>query len=280
MDDTEYEGHGGATAHAARDGDGTHAGAAGTAPTQPTASTASVRREGAAAARADEANRLLAALALDDYDWLLLQLTPVRLRLRDVLVEPEQPIAHVYFVREGVGSMLAVEQEGGEVEVGTIGREGFVGLPVLLGAETSSYRGIVQVEGEAWRLSADAFRRALDERPEVRRRCLRYAQYFADQMAQSVACNRLHTLEERCARWLLMTHDRVHGDVFELTHEFLATMLGVRRAGVTVAMGTLQNAGLVTYSRGRVSILDRAALEASACGCYAITRTSYDRLLA
>lgn len=245
-----------------------HAGTAGTAV-----------RESAADARADEPNRLLCTLARDDYEWLLPQLTPTRLRLRDVLIEPEQPIAHVYFVREGVGSMLAVEQEGGEVEVGTIGREGLVGLPVLLGAEASSYRVIVQVEGDAWRMGADAFRRALDERPEVRRRCLRYAQYFADQMAQSVACNRLHALEERCARWLLMTHDRVHGEVFELTHEFLATMLGVRRAGVTVAMGTLQHTGLVTYSRGRVTILDRAALEAAACGCYAITRASYARLL-
>ena len=250
------------TALAARDGDASHAGAAGTVTAPP-----------------DEPNRLLAALPPDEYAGLLPQLSPVRLRLRDVLVEPEQPLEHVYFVREGVGSMLAVEQEGGQVEVGTIGREGFVGLPLLHDADTSAYRVIVQVEGDAWRMGAGAFRRALDERPELRRRCLRYAQHFADQMAQSVACNRLHTLEERCARWLLMTHDRVHGDVFELTHEFLATMLGVRRAGVTVAMGTLQHAGLVTYTRGRVTILDRAALEASACGCYAITRASYDRLL-
>ena len=266
MTDTEHTARGAAPMHGSHDGDGMHA-------------TATVRRDGAAAAHAEEPNRLLRALAPDDYEWLLPQLTPMRLRLRDVLVEPQRPITHVYFVREGVGSMLAVEQEGGEVEVGTIGREGFVGLPLLLDAETSSYRVIVQVEGDAWRLGADAFRRLLDERPHLRRRCLRYAQYFADQMAQSVACNRLHTLEERCARWLLMTHDRVHGDVFELTHEFLATMLGVRRAGVTVAMGTLQGAGLVTYSRGRVSILDRALLEGAACDCYGVTRASYDRLL-
>jgi len=138
---------------------------------------------------------------------------------------------------------------------------------------------IVQIEGDAWRLSADEFRRVVDDRPAVRHLLLRYAQYFADQTAQSVACNRLHTLEERCARWLLMTHDRVHDEAFELTHEFLAVMLGVRRAGVTVAMGVLQSAGIVRYSRGRVTVLDRPRLEEVSCRCYHVTRTAQDRLL-
>jgi CRP-like cAMP-binding protein len=273
MDDTRHTG-GDAPARSTHDGDG-----APPAVPAPVATSTSTRREGAAAAHAAESNRLLASLPVDEYEWLLPQLVPVRLRLKEVLIEAHQPIGHVHFVREGVCSMIATEQEGGDVEVGTIGCEGLVGLPLLFDAESSPYGTIVQVQGDAWRLGAGAFRRALQERPILHRRCLRFAQYFADQMAQSVACNRLHTLEERCARWLLMTHDRVHGDVFELTHEFLAVMLGVRRAGVTVAMGTLQSAGLVTYSRGRVSILDRAGLEASACGCYAITRASYDRLL-
>jgi CRP-like cAMP-binding protein len=273
MDDTRHTGAD-APARATHDGDG----APPAGPT-PVATSTSARREGAAAAHAAEPNRLLASLPVEEYEWLLPQLVPVRLRLKEVVIEPHQPIGHVYFVREGVTSMIATEQEGGDVEVGTIGREGFVGLPALFDAESSPYRTIVQVEGDAWRLGVGAFRRALQERPALHRRCLRFAQYFADQMAQSVACNRLHTLEERCARWLMMTHDRVHGDVFELTHEFLAMMLGVRRAGVTVAMGTLQSAGLVTYSRGRVSILDRAGLEASACRCYTVTRASYDRLL-
>jgi CRP-like cAMP-binding protein len=207
------------------------------------------------------------------------QLTPVRLTLRQELVEPDVPIRDVYFIREGVGSMLATEQEGGEIEVGTIGNEGFVGLPVLNGADRTPYRIMVQVEGDAWRLPADAFRQLVDERATVRHLLLRYAQYFADQLSQSVACNRLHTVEERCARWLLMTHDRVHGDTFELTHEFLALMLGVRRAGVTVVMGVLQGAKIVEYTRGRVSVLDRPRLEEACCRCYHITRSALDRLL-
>jgi CRP-like cAMP-binding protein len=148
-----------------------------------------------------------------------------------------------------------------------------------MGADRIPYRMFVQVEGDAWRLPADAFRRLVDERAPVRRLLLRFAQTFSDQVAQSVACNRLHTLDERCARWLLMTHDRVHGDAFEMTHEFLSYMLGVRRAGVTVAMGTLQGAGIVRYTRGRVAVLDRPRLEEVSCGCYHVTRTALDRLL-
>ncbi len=231
-----------------------------------------------AAAHTAEPNRLLRALDSAEYNALLPQLTPTRLRLRQILVEPDVPIGDVWFVREGVCSMIATEQEGGDIEVGTIGREGLVGLPVLLGADSTPNRVFVQVEGDAWRMPADAFRRVVDERAPVRRLCLRYAQYFADQLAQAVACNRLHTLEERCARWLLMTHDRVSGDEFELTHEFLGVMLGVRRAGVTVAMGALQTTGMLRYTRGRVTVLDRAQLEEVACACYSITRAGLDRL--
>ena len=237
------------------------------------------RRVGAAAAHAAEPNRLLRALPLAEYEAILPQLVPVRLRLRQVLVEPGVPIADVYFVREGVGSMIASEQEGGDIEVGTIGHEGLVGLPLLHAAESTPYRVLVQVEGDAWRMPADAFRWLVDERPVVRHLLLRYAQYFSDQLAQSVACNRLHALEERCARWLLMTHERVHRSDFELTHEFLATMLGVRRAGVSVAMGTLQHAGIIRYVRGRVQVLDQARLEEASCDCYAITHASLQRLL-
>lgn len=222
--------------------------------------------------------RLLRALPVGEYAALLLQLTPTRLRLKDVLVEPDEPIRHVYFPRDGVCSVIATGQEGGSIEVGTIGSDGLVGLPTLLGGDRMPYRVLVQVEGHGWRLGADAFRALVEERPAVRRLMLRYAQYYTDQVSQSVACNRLHTLEERCARWLLMTHDRVDGASFELTHEFLSIMLGVRRAGVTVAMGTLQAEGILRYVRGRVVVLDRAALERASCGCYAITRTALRRL--
>jgi CRP-like cAMP-binding protein len=235
--------------------------------------------EGYATAHAAEQNRLLRALPLAEYAHLLPQLTPVVLGLKQVLIEPDAPIRDVYFPRAGVGSMIADEQEGGAVEVGTIGPEGFIGLPVLMGADRMPYRVFVQVAGDGWRLSADTFRRVVDERPAVRQLLLRFAQTFTDQVSQSVACNRLHTVDERCARWLLMTLDRVHGESFELTHEFLSLMLGVRRAGVTVAMGTLQGAGIIRYMRGRVTVLDRPRLEEASCGCYHITRTASDRLL-
>jgi CRP-like cAMP-binding protein len=268
MDDVEQ-----ARAMGARDG------APSDAPGVDDPGTASVRHEGAAAAHAAEPNRLLRALPLADYAWLLPQLTPTRLRLKQVLIEPETPISHVWFVREGVASIIATEQEGGDIEVGTIGYEGLVGLPVLFEDDTLPNRVIIQVEGDGWRIAADAFRRVLDARPAVRKLCLRFAAYFTSQLSQAVACNRLHTLEERAARWLLMTHDRVHGMEFELTHEFLSVMLGVRRAGVSVAMGTLQAAGIVRYARGRVTVLDRAKLEEASCGCYRITRAALDRLL-
>ncbi len=238
-----------------------------------------VRSEGASVAHGAEQNRLLAALPLEEYALLLPRLVPVRLQLKDVLVEPDVPISDVHFPREGVCSVIATEQEGGDLEVGTIGCEGFVGLPVLNGTDSMPYRVIAQVPGHGWRLAADDFRQLVDERPVVRRLMLRYSQYYTDQVSQTAACNQLHTVEERCARWLLMTHDRVDGDAFELTHEFLAIMLGVRRAGVTVAMGTLQAAGFVRYMRGRVRILDRARLEEASCGCYHITRGAYARLL-
>jgi CRP-like cAMP-binding protein len=237
------------------------------------------RHSGAAAAHEAEPNRLLRALPLAEYERLLLQLRPQRLPLKLALIEPDEPITDIYFPREGVCSMIATEQEGGDIEVGTIGNEGLIGLPVLYGTDRMPYRVIVQIEGDAWRLSADTFRRLVDDRPVVRHLLLRFAQYFSEQITQSVACNRLHTLEERCARWLLMTHDRVHGGGFELTHEFLALMLGVRRAGVTVAMGALQSGGMLRYTRGRVEVLDRPRLEEASCGCYHITRTAFDRLL-
>jgi CRP-like cAMP-binding protein len=238
-----------------------------------------VRQEGLAAAHGAEQNRLLRALPAEEHARLLPQLTPVRLHLKDVLIEADTPIRDVYFPRQGVCSVLATEQEGGAIEVGTIGWEGFIGLPVLNGADAMPYRVIVQVTGDAWRLSADAFRQLVDERPAVRKLLLRYSQYFMDQVSQHAACNQLHTLEERCARWLLLTHDRVEGDAFEMTHEFLSLMLGVRRAGVSVTMGTLQAAGVLRYVRGRVEVRDRSGLEEASCGCYQVTRTALARLL-
>lgn len=242
-------------------------------------SVESQRREGFASARAAEPNRLLAMLSAEDSSELLPQLRPVRLRLKQLLVEADEPITDVYFIREGVASVIAHADEDAELEVGIIGKEGFVGLPLLFDVDSMPNRVIAQVEGDAWRLSAKAFLGMLDERPAFRKACLRYAQYFTVQIGQSVACNRLHTLEERCARWLLMTLERIEGDSFEMTHEFLSIMLGVRRAGVTVAMGTLQSAGILRYTRGRVSILDARRLQEASCGCYGLTRTWLEQLV-
>jgi CRP-like cAMP-binding protein len=260
--------------HGAPSGDG--AGSTGASTTPPAMTP---QQEGFAIAHGAEQNRLLRALPLAEYAHLLPQLTSVRLGLKQVLIEADAPITDIYFLRSGVSSMIAEEQEGGAVEVGTIGPEGFIGLPVLMGASRMPFRVFVQIEGDGLRMSADAFRRLVEERPAVRHLLMRFAQTFSDQMSQSVACNRLHTLDERCARWLLMTHDRVHGESFELTHEFLSYMLGVRRAGVTVAMGTLQGVGIIRYTRGRVTVLDRPRLEEASCGCYHITRAAFDRLL-
>lgn len=238
-----------------------------------------LREEGAAEAHRAEPNQLLRKLPLVDYEWLLPQLAAERLHLKQVLVEPNRSIRDIWFPRTGVCSMIAEEQAGDPMEVGTIGCDGFIGIPVVLGGDSMAYRVFVQIEGDGWRLGVEEFRRAIEERPVLRRLLLRFTQYFSDQLAQSVACNRLHTLEERCARWLLMTHDRVHGEAFELTHEFLSLMLGVRRAGVSVAMGVLQSAGIVRYTRGRVTILDRPRLEEASCDCYRITRAAQRRLI-
>lgn len=234
--------------------------------------------EGLNAAIAAEENRLLAKLPVGDYERILPELRPVRLDVNDVLIAPNKTIKDVWFIRHGVASMLADAHKGGAIEAGTIGREGFVGLPILHAVEYTPYSTIIQVAGDGWRMGADSFRRIIDERPRLREQCLRYAQFFSEETVQSVACNRLHSLDQRCARWLLMTADRVDGDAFSLTQNFLAMMLGVRRAGVSTAMGVLQRAGIIRHDRGRITIVDRERLEAAACDCYGITRAAHERL--
>jgi CRP-like cAMP-binding protein len=235
--------------------------------------------EVSSASREEERNRLLRMLSDDDYAAFRRELTAEPLHLDATLIEADVAITEVYFPRTGVCSVIAEAQNDGVIEVGTIGCEGFIGLPVLLGADVMPYRTIVQIAGHAWRMPADTFRGLLEGGAEAQRLFLRFAQYYSDQLAQGVACNRLHTVDERCARWLLMTHDRVTGDAFELKQEYLALMLGVRRAGVSVAMGVLQSAGILQYARGRIIIRDRARLEEASCSCYHITQSAYQRLL-
>ena len=223
-------------------------------------------------------NRLLGALPADELDAILPRLESVALVDGMPIYEPNEPITDVYFPISGVVSLVS-EMPEGTVEVGTIGREGMTGLPLMLHATTMPSRAFVQVPGRAYRMrGADLFA-TLRRSPRVERLIYRYILALFDQAAQHAACNRLHALEERCARWLLMTHDRMDGDVLPLKQQFLAEMLGVHRPAVTIAAGALQKAGVIRYTRGKVTVLDREALEAAACGCYAIITRRADELL-
>ncbi len=222
---------------------------------------------------------MLQYLPPDDRRRLETQAERVSLALNQVLYWPDEPIAHVWFPIDAVVSLLTLLGAGDSVEAGLVGREGVIGLPLFLGAETTHGRAVCQVPGEAWRLPAAAFRAAAGPEGPLRARLLRYTQTLFQQVAQTSGCNRVHAHEERCARWLLQLHGRVPGDAFRLTQEYLALMLGLARPSVTLVMGALQRAGLVAYHRGALTLLDRAGLEAAACECYAITRTETERLL-
>jgi CRP-like cAMP-binding protein len=222
-------------------------------------------------------NHILATLPGDVAARLASRLDHVALQTGDVLAEPNRPISDVYFPLTMVASMLTVMRDGSSVETGSIGNEGFVGLPIFLGVGSMPARTFTQVPGEAVRMPADAFRAELAATRPFADTVARYVQSFFNQVAQSAACNRLHAVDERCARWLLMTHDRVGRDDFILTQEFLSQMLGVRRSGVTVAAATLQHAGFIRYRRGRITMLDREGLEAASCECYEIMKHERDR---
>jgi CRP-like cAMP-binding protein len=224
-------------------------------------------------------NRLLAALPADDYARLLPHLETISLPFKQILHAPDAPIAHVYFPTEGVVSLVHFSAEGTAVEVATIGNEGMVGLPVFLGAESAPGQALAQVPGAALRMPAAVFRRAVPPGSPLHTLLQRYTHALMVQMAQGVACNRLHPIAARAARWLLQTRDRVRTDAFPLTQEFLAEMLGTRRAAVSQAAGQLQRAGLITYTRGVITIRDRTRLEEAACACYGIIRTAYDRVV-
>ncbi|MEP6688287.1 MAG: Crp/Fnr family transcriptional regulator [Gemmatimonadales bacterium] len=224
-------------------------------------------------------NHLLAVLPPSEFLALKPHLTAVELCPRERLADANRAIEAVYFPHDAVLSMAAVDREGGSVEVGTVGCEGMTGLPVLLGAEQSTCRVVVQIGGQAERMDAAVFRREAGQHEHFERLLFLYAQAFMTQVAQSTACNRLHSAEQRLARWLLICRDRVGRDELPITQETLALMLGVRRATVTESAGVLQRAGVIRYRRGVVVIADRAGLEAASCECYAIVREEFDRLL-
>jgi CRP-like cAMP-binding protein len=224
-------------------------------------------------------NDLLAALPPDDFALLAPSLRPVHLELKQVLHEPERPIAAAYFPQSGMVSLVARLEDGAAQEVGLVGREGVVGLAVALGAESVGTEALVQAEGTALRVPTDELRAAFDRGAALRALLLRYTQAVHAQVSQTAACNGRHAVDERLARWLLMAHDRADGDEFPMTQEFMAMMLGVRRAGVSVAAGILQKAGVINHTYGRVTVLDRPGLEAASCECYGAVRRQVERLL-
>ena len=224
-------------------------------------------------------NLLLRRLPAAELGVLLPQLEPVELKAKTLVLTPDGPVDSVLFVEGGTVSMLANLEDGAQIEVGLVGREGLVGLPLLFGTATSPVEAIVQADGAASRLPAAAFRTALAELPSLSGLLLRYVDAFHHQVTQSVACNGRHQIEQRLARWILMTGDRVEADRFLMTQEFMSHMLGVQRPGVNLAVGALQRAGLVQHARGQMRILDRPGLEAATCECYGIVQRRFAWLM-
>ena len=224
-------------------------------------------------------NLLLAAIPQEDLQCYFSELLPVPLSLRQVLYEAGAPLEYVYFIEEGVASVLTNMADGSTIEVGMIGMEGMVGVTALLGGDVSAQKVIVHIPGTALRMSACLCRAAFDQSKAVRRVALRFTEVILNLSAQTAACNRLHSIEQRCARWLLMALDRSQSDKIPLTHEFLASMLGVRRAGVTNTAGELQRSGLIRYHHGQLTIIDREGLEAIACECHSIDHERLIRLV-
>ena len=225
------------------------------------------------------ANRLLGLLPRRDYERLRPHLQRIPLMYRQSLYRANKPIGLVYFIETGVGSLVNTMANGDAAEVGTIGNEGVVGLPLVLGDDRAPTSVYVQVPGSGLRMKATLFNKELARSASMRTVMLHYTHAFFNQVAQSAACNQFHSLEQRCCRWLLMTHDRMHSDEFLLTQEFLAMMLGVQRTGVTAAAGALQRAGLIRYKRGNVTIIDRGGLQHRSCECYGVSKREFDRLL-
>lgn len=225
-----------------------------------------------------EESRFLRLLPRSSYVRIRPYLEIVPLARKHVLWNVDEPIDDVFFPRRCVLSLLVMLKQRAPVEAATVGNEGMVGMGTLLGAERCPVMVITQLPGTALRMGATLFRSLVDDDASLRLLVLRYSHALLEQTSQSVACNRRHPTMQRCARWLLMTHDRAQDDTFPLTHQFLALMLGVRRASVTVAAGQLQRAGLIDYNYGRVTIKDRPGLEAAACECYETVEHRFRRL--
>ncbi|MGI2902916.1 Crp/Fnr family transcriptional regulator [Tolypothrix sp. VBCCA 56010] len=224
-------------------------------------------------------NKLLAALPDEDYQRLVPDLELVELPIKQVLYNPEEPIKHVYFLNQGISSIVYTTEGGSTVEVGMVGNDGMVGIPVFLGGNMTTTTAFMQVPGTAMRMKAVRLKAEFDLGGSLQKLLLRYTQALFTQISHTAVSNRLNTVEERLARWLLMAADLTQSDEFPLTQEFIAEMLGVRRSGVTVAAGILSQAGMIRYNRGRITILNREALEATAGESYIAIKTEFSRLL-
>ncbi|MBD1913264.1 Crp/Fnr family transcriptional regulator [Leptolyngbya sp. FACHB-8] len=224
-------------------------------------------------------NRLLAALPTEVYQRLLPHLQQVSLVLEQVIYEIDEPAPHVYFPHHSVISLIAPMLDGSVLEIGLVGQEGMAGIFSVLGNRTKAHRAIVQVADSAMRMDAAVLRAEFDRGGPLQRLLLRYVQALFTQASQCAACNRFHTTEERLARWLLLVRDSVQKNEFSLTQEFMGQMLGTRRSSVTVAAGNLSQAGLIRYTRGKITILDQSGLEEFACECYGVIQSEFAHLL-
>ncbi len=223
-------------------------------------------------------NQLLAALPASDWQRWLPKLEQVEMPLGEVLYESGGTLSHVYFPTTSIVSLLYVMQNGASAEIAVVGHEGIVGVSLFMGGESTPSRAVVQSAGLGFRLPAEAIKEEFKRAP-ILHLLLRYTQALITQMAQTAVCNRHHSLDQQLCRWLLVSMDRLKTSELVMTQELIANMLGVRREGVTEAALKLQNAGLIRYSRGRISVLDRPGLEQRSCECYAVVKKEYGRLL-
>jgi len=224
-------------------------------------------------------NRLLAALSPVEFERLQDDLEHVSLPLGVSIYESGGVMKHLVFPTAGIISLLQVMRNGQAGEIAVVGNEGVVGISMFMGGETTPSRAVVQAAGSAWRLPLKALRKEFDHGGDFQHLLLRYTQALITQMSQTAVCNRHHSVDQQLCRWLLMSLDRLGSDELVMTQELIANMLGVRREGVTEAAGKLQKAGIIKYSRGRITLLDRGKLEACVCECYVLVRKEYERLL-
>lgn len=224
-------------------------------------------------------NHLLDALLKADYDRLHPNLELIEMPLGQVLCESGDKLKHVYFPTTSIVSLLYVMENGASAEIAVVGNEGILGVPILLGGDSTPSRAVVQSAGHGYRMKAQLLKNEFNKAGQLQILLLRYTQALITQMAQTAVCNRHHSVEQQLCRWLLLSIDRLSGNELHMTQELIANMLGVRREGVTEAAGALQQLGLIIYSRGHIKVLDRKGLEAKSCECYQVVKNEFDRLL-